>query len=102
MHTDLCGPMQTKSLGDVVYFLLFIDDCTNFSWVYFLSKKSHTFEYFKQFKNMIERQTRKQIKILCSDQGGECRKDELIRYCEDHGILQLFIVPHTPQQNQVT
>ena len=55
VHTDLCGPMQIKSLGGAVYFLLFIDDCMNFSWVYFLSKKSHTFKYFKKFKNMIER-----------------------------------------------
>lgn len=71
-----------------MYFLLFIDDCMKFSWVFFLSKKSHTFEYFNQFKNMIERQTRKQIIILCSDQGGEYRKDELIRYFKYHGNLQ--------------
>ena len=51
---------------------------------------------------MIERQIWKQIKILRSDQGGEYRKDELIRYCKDHGILQQFTVPHTPQQNGVT
>jgi len=49
VHTDLCGPMQTKSLGGALYFLLFIDDYTKFFWVYFLSKKSHTFKYFKQF-----------------------------------------------------
>ena len=46
---------------------------------------------------MIERQTGKHIKILRSDQGGEYRKDELIRHCKDHGILQQFTVPHTPQ-----
>jgi len=102
VHTDLCGPMQTKSLGGALYFLLFIDECTKFSWVNFLSKKSHTFEYFKQFGNMIEKQTRKHIKILRFDEGGEYRKDELIKYRKDHGILQQFIVPHTPQQNGVT
>ena len=26
IHTDLCGSMQTKSLGGSIYFLLFIDD----------------------------------------------------------------------------
>ena len=51
---------------------------------------------------MIQRQTGKQTKILHSDQRGEYRKDELIRYCKDHGILQQFTVPHTPQQNGVT
>ena len=31
VHTNLCGPMQTKSLGGALYFLLFIDDYTKFS-----------------------------------------------------------------------
>eukprot|EP00253_Pinus_taeda_P027307 PITA_27307 len=51
------------------------DDCTRFSWVYFLSKKSQAFRYFKEFKSMIENQTGKKIKILRSDQGGEYRLD---------------------------
>lgn len=38
VHTDLCGPMQTRSLEGAYYFLLFIDDCTRFTWVHFLRK----------------------------------------------------------------
>ena len=93
--------MQTKSLGGALYFLLFFDDCTKFSWVYFMSKKSHTFEYFKKFRYMFEKKTGKHIKILRSDRGGECMKEELTKYCKDHGILQQFTIPHTPQQNGV-
>jgi hypothetical protein len=36
VHTDVCGPMQTRSLGGAFYFLLFIDECTRYTWVYFL------------------------------------------------------------------
>jgi len=36
LHTDLCGPMQTRLLGGVYYFIIFVDDCTRFTWVYFL------------------------------------------------------------------
>jgi hypothetical protein len=50
---------------------------------------------------MVEKQTKKTIKILCSDQGGEYRFKNFIKYCKDHGIIQQFIVPHTPQQNEV-
>ena len=67
VHTNLYGPMKTRSLGGALYFLLFLDECTKFSWVYFLSQKIHTFEYFKQFRTMIEKQTRNYIKILRSD-----------------------------------
>ena len=44
VHTDVCGPMQTRSLGGAFYFLLFIDDCTRYTWVYFLRRKSDVFE----------------------------------------------------------
>ena len=43
VHADLCGPMQTKSFGGSKYFLLFTDDFTRMSWVYFLQLKSETF-----------------------------------------------------------
>lgn len=42
VFTDLCGPMQTKSLGGALYFLLFIGDCTKFSWyIYWVRKFTH-------------------------------------------------------------
>jgi hypothetical protein len=101
VHTDLCGPMLTISLGGAYYFLLFIDDSTRFTWVYFLRKKSDTFEYFKEFRSMVEKQTGKSIKILSSDQGVEYKKACVLKYCKDNGIQQQFIVPHIPQQNEV-
>jgi transposase InsO family protein len=101
VHTDVCGPMHTRSLGGAYYFLLFIDDFTRYTWVYFLRRKSDVFEYFKEFRNMVEKQTGKTIKILHSDQGGEYRLGNFIKYCKDHGIVHQFIIPHTPQQNGV-
>ena len=54
IHADLCRPMQTKSLGGSIYFLLFIDDYSRMSWVYFLQHKSETFQKFQIFKAMVE------------------------------------------------
>jgi transposase InsO family protein len=50
---------------------------------------------------MVEKQTRKSIKILRSDQGGEYKSGDFNKYCKDNGIVQQFTVPHTPQQNGV-
>ena len=47
LHTDICGPMQTRSVGGAYYFLPFTNDCTIFSWVYFIREKSHRFQCFK-------------------------------------------------------
>ena len=40
VHTDVCGPMQTRSLGGAYYFIIFIDDRTIYTWVYFMRNKS--------------------------------------------------------------
>lgn len=100
VHSYVYGSMQTRSLG-AYYFLLFIDDFTRYTWVYFLRKRNDVFEYFKEFKNIAENHTRKFIMILHLDQGGEYRLGNFIKYCKDHGIVQQFIVSYTPQQNGV-
>ena len=43
VHSDVCGPMQTQSLGNYIYFLTFIDDFSRHAWVYSLEAK---FEWF--------------------------------------------------------
>jgi hypothetical protein len=35
MQTDVCGPMPAPFLNGSKYFLLFIDDFTKASWVFF-------------------------------------------------------------------
>lgn len=36
VHTDLCGPMQTESVGGNRYFITFIDDFSRMCWIYLL------------------------------------------------------------------
>jgi hypothetical protein len=55
VHSNVCGPMKTKSLGGTSYFLIFIDDRPIFAWVYFIRKKSGVFKYFKYFTNLVEK-----------------------------------------------
>jgi len=41
-----------------------------------------------KFRGMVEKQTRKFIKILHSDQRGEYKNNGFIKYCKDHGIVK--------------
>jgi hypothetical protein len=59
IHTDVCGPMQTRSLGGASYFLIFVDDRSRYTSVYFIRRKSDVFEYFKEFRTMTGKQNRK-------------------------------------------
>ena len=57
IHLDLCGPMQTPSIGGSNYLLTFIDDYSRKTWVYFLKHKNEMFVYFRQFKAFVEKQS---------------------------------------------
>jgi transposase InsO family protein len=71
VHTYLCVPMKTESIGGRLYFLTFIDDFSRKIWIYFLRHESETFAKVKEFKAEAEKQSGKYIKTLRSDGGGE-------------------------------
>jgi hypothetical protein len=54
VHTDLCGPTQTKSLQGESYFILFIDDFNRMAWVCFIKEKLEALNKFKSFKTLVE------------------------------------------------
>lgn len=71
IHVDVCGQFKNASLGGSKYFLTFINDFSRKTWIYFMDKKSSTYEKFIVFKKLIENETRKPIKILQTDRGRE-------------------------------
>ena len=64
IHSDICGPMTSPSLSGCLYYVIFIDDCSHNSWIYFLKTKNETLDKFKEFKALVENQTSKHICIL--------------------------------------
>ena len=46
VHTDVCGPMPTRSLGGALYFVTFIDDATRKVWVYPIKGKGDVYPIF--------------------------------------------------------
>lgn len=99
VHTDLCGPMEKKSLGLARYYLLFVDDYSRMCFVYFLKEKNEVFKYFREFKTQVENQQSQKIKILRSDNGGEFCSVEMENYLKRHGIIHQKTVAYTPEQN---
>ncbi|KAG8485451.1 hypothetical protein CXB51_021502 [Gossypium anomalum] len=101
VHFDVCGPVKSPSLNDSKYFVLFIDDLTRFSWVYFLKQKSEVFDAFSRFKALIENQLGCKIKALRTDNGTEYLSKKFQKLCEQAGIHHQLTTIYTPQQNEV-
>ncbi|KAH7460370.1 Retrovirus-related Pol polyprotein from transposon TNT 1-94 [Phytophthora ramorum] len=101
VHSDVCGPMQTPTFGGKRYFVTFIDDKSHFCVVYLLRNKSEVAAKFAEFVAFAETQTGKRVKTLRSDNGGEYTSGAMAKFCADHGIVQKFTPPYTPQLNGV-
>ena len=67
-----------------------------------MRQKSETFEKFKEFKALVEKQLGKQIKTLWSDRGGEYLLGEFEDFLKEEGIISQLTAPGTPQQNGVS
>ncbi|PNX94522.1 copia-type polyprotein [Trifolium pratense] len=101
VHSDICGPITPASNSDNRYFLTFIDDYSRKTWAYFLKNKSSALEYFKKFKNMVEKETGESICCLRTDRGGEFNSNEFNNFCEVNGIKRQVTAAYTPQQNGI-
>ena len=101
VHTDICGPIEVESVGQKRYMLIFVDDFTRKTWVYFLREKSEAFAKFKEFKVYVEKHSGFNLKTLRSDRGGEFTSNEFDKFCKIHGVKRQLTASYTPQQNGI-
>jgi hypothetical protein len=64
IQSYLMGPFPHPSIKRVRFFLIFVDDFSHFTWIYFLRKQSEVFQHPKYFKALVETQSKKNIKVL--------------------------------------
>ena len=99
-YTQTFGdPAQTMSLGGNTYFLSIIDNYSIRVWVYVLKHKDQVFGKSREWKSLVENQTRLKVKKLKTDNGLEFCNHEFNSYYVDHGIARHKTIRLTPQQN---
>jgi hypothetical protein len=54
IHSDVCGPMSSASLSGCLYYVIFIDDFSRKSWIFFMKTKGQVFNRFQHFKALVE------------------------------------------------
>lgn len=99
IHSDVCGPMSTNSLGGNKYYVSFIDDYSRMTTVFLIKNKAQVFDRFESYRNLVENQLNRKIKILRTDNGTEYCNRKFKEVCDKNGIIHQKSCPHTPQQN---
>jgi hypothetical protein len=101
VHSDVCGPMRTESIGGSRYFVTFTDDFTRLCVVHFVRQKSDVLAKFKEYKAYAENKLGYKIGALRCDNGGEYMSNAFRSYLKENGISSEVTTPHTPEQNGV-
>ena len=83
------------------FFVTFIDDHSRKVWLFCMKQKPDVFSIFKRFKNEVEKEIGRHIKILRSDGGGEYFSNEFSDFLQRNGIKRKFTCRYMPQQNGI-
>nr|GEY15134.1 putative zinc finger, CCHC-type [Tanacetum cinerariifolium] len=109
IHTDICGPFPSV-IGGHKSFITFIDDYSRYMYLFLINEKSESLDMFKNFKAEVENQLDRKFKVVRSDRGGKYygrhtdvgeALGSFFDFCKDHGIINQYTMPGTPQQNGV-
>ncbi|MCO6516390.1 MAG: DDE-type integrase/transposase/recombinase, partial [Snodgrassella sp.] len=101
LHMDLFGPVSVVSLNKKKYCLVVTDDCSRFSWVFFLCFKDETFDAIHDLIIALENQLRLKVRGIRCDNGTEFKNQLMDEFCAKKGIKREFSIARTPQQNGV-
>ncbi|CAI7874227.1 unnamed protein product [Closterium sp. NIES-53] len=102
LHVDLVGPMKLKGDGGALYSMTMVDDYIRLTWTFPLAKKSDAARFIiEEWLPMVERESGKRVKAICSDRGGEFLGAEFRSCLKRHGIKKQLTTAYTPQSNGV-
>ncbi|CAI7846639.1 unnamed protein product [Closterium sp. NIES-54] len=107
LHMDVWGPARVSGQGRERYFLLVVDDYTQYTTVFPLRSKGEVSAVLIPWIRTVRLQLRERfgqdlpVLRLHSDRGGEFSSDLLQDFCRGEGITQSFTLPDSPQQNGI-
>ena len=93
--------MSHQSLGSALYFVSFIDDSAQKVWAYPIRTKDRVFLIFSDWLAMVENQSGQKLKCLWTDNGGEFKSEEFVKFCRERDIRREYTEPYSPEQNGI-
>ncbi|CAI7810150.1 unnamed protein product [Closterium sp. NIES-53] len=107
LHMDVWGPARVSGQSRERYFLLVVDDYTQYTMVFLLRSKGQVVDVLIPWIRTVRLQLRERFRQdlpvlrLHSDRGSEFSSTLLREFCCGEGILQSFTLSDSPQQNGI-
>lgn len=98
-HTDISGKVSPPSHGGANYLVVFLDDCTGMSAVYFLRQKSEFNASLQAYKALVENQQKERMYAIRLDRAGENKNKTLDKFIQTHGMELQYSPAYASQSN---
>jgi transposase InsO family protein len=101
IHSDLCGPIKHPSLGGATYYIVYVDDCTKHTALYFLVGKSsdEITAKFDHHHAWVRAQGYRIKRFRCDNGCGEFSNKKFLDTLGTHGISYELAPLYTQHKN---
>lgn len=96
IFSDLWGPSPVLSIDKKLYYCIFVDQYSKYTWIYCLHHKSNVKTIFQKFHPLMEKHFHSKILSLYTNGGGEYQS--LSSYLSSIGIEHLLTLPYISQR----
>jgi transposase InsO family protein len=87
VHSDVWGPAPFVSKGGHKYYIIFIDDFSRHTWIYFMKHRSETLSIYMNLSTMIRTYFDTLIHVFHVDSVVEYLSDALHQVLAEQGTL---------------
>ncbi|KAK9439706.1 Integrase, catalytic core [Metarhizium brunneum] len=100
IHADISGPFHIEGYSRERYWAVFIDDFTQYAWVFPIKHRSDFLSCFKSVLDTAERPERRCYNLHI-DKAGENISTEVQAFCKDRGIALSATATEQHEQNGI-
>ena len=99
VHTDLIGPINPLRIDNQKFIQLLVDNASGAIWGTTLKRKSDALTETKNLINIAQNSSRRKVRYIRTDGGGELCSQKLEAYFTNNGITHQITPPYSPESN---